>query len=266
MRKWFLAIVLFVAIESIAFSQCIDREKIQKGYTFDNYKHSRSVKADTITYTQVYAFAQNDEVYQNGNYLVNDAIDIKQAANNIRKYRQKGENAIKAYAGNKFFSELHFKLAVIVYPERVEVPIGNGHSKIEIMYKKIKDQFKYVYLYDFKADSISSCEFRFQVDRFGKVILNFELPPKGRYKPINKHFTYCQLIHIARKAQTHIDPIRSIKLCYNINNKRFYWIISQDISDKALGSHYYNYVQIDAADLSKVKKAKGLYEMGITEQ
>ena len=269
MIKMLLVMVLLIITEQIAFSQCIDHERIRQGSPFSSYKHSRYVNTDTITYTDVYYFDANGKVdgdYGNGNYLVNDAIDIKQAATDAQKYRLKVENAIKAYAGNRFFSELHFNFTAVLYPERVEVPIDNEHRKIEVVYEKIKDDFKYVYFYDFKADSMSSCEFRFEVDRFGKIIPRFDFPPKDRYRPINKHFTYCRLINIARKAQKHIDPIGSIQLNYNVDTERFYWVILQDISDKPPGMHYFYEIQIDAADLTKVKQKRDLGEIGIPQE
>ena len=235
---------------------------------FSNHKHSRNFNNDTISYTGVYYFDPDGKVfdiYRNGNYLVKDAIDIKQAAASVLKYRSKIENAIKAYAGDRFFSALQLKSMGVLYPERVEVPIDNEHRKIVVRYEKIKDDYKYVYLYDFKADSTASCEFSFDVDRFGNVIPRFDFPPKERYKPINKTFTYCQLINIARKAQKHIYPIGSIQLNYNVDSKRFYWVIFQDISDNSPGPQYCYEVQIDAADLSKVKQKRYRCEIGINK-
>ena len=85
MIKGLLVIVQLIIAGQTAFSQCIDHEQIQTGYPFSNYKHSRYIKKDTVTYTNVYYFDSNGKVYDDyskGNYLINDAIDVKQAAAN----------------------------------------------------------------------------------------------------------------------------------------------------------------------------------------
>ncbi len=276
MKKSLLTGVLLLLMTRFAFSQCIDKNQVQEGFQFTNYKHL-CFATDNTLYSTIYTFYPNGEVYDAGHYLVKNTIDIKQAAANASKYRHIADNTIKDYAGKSFFSELHFQSVSIEYPQPEWMPdsiLENSTlykedsvlRKLHKLAKKTEDNYIYCYTYEFKADSLSSYPFNLVVDKFGKVLRHFYFPPKNRYKPVNKHFTYCQLITIAQKAQKHINPIESIQLSYNSSEKRFYWIISQHIANEHKeGSYYYNVVEIDAANLSRVKRTRGALIAGPSE-
>jgi hypothetical protein len=276
MIKSLFTSVLLLLIGKFAFSQCIDKKLVKEGLQFTNYIHPR-FSSDNTPYSTVYTFYPNGEVYNAGHALVKNTIDIKQAAANASKYKYRVDNAIKVYASKRFFSELRFQSVSVEYPEPDWIPdsvlenstLYKEDSVLRKLHKlaiKTKDNYTYCYTYEFKADSLSSYPFNLVVDKYGRVIRHFYFPSKNQYKPLNKHFTYCQLINIARKSQKHIDTIESIQLSYNTSEKRFYWVISQHIADTHQdGSYHFNVVQIDAANLSKVKRTMGTLMVGPSE-
>jgi hypothetical protein len=224
-------------------SQCIDKNKIEFGgdYNFVNY----------MFLVPSYSFAIKGNTSRNWNVL-NDPIDIKQAPKRALIYKESVEDSIKKYAGKDFFSNLEFENVEIVYPEKYQTFIDSGRQDVTQKVCKAK----YFYFYQFKPDTLASYLIGIAVNKVGKIISPFNFPSKKYYKPIDKTFTYCKLINIARQAQKDIDPIKEISLQYDKVKKNFYWLISREIVNEKEGINYINQVEINAANLSDVKRVQ----------
>lgn len=234
-------LIVFTLIRMSVLSQCIGREKIVFGgdYNFVDY----------IFHCPTYSFAINGDTSKNWNIL-NDPIELKQAPAKALKYRRFVEVAIKKYSGAAFFADLKFIDVEVVFPDKFSA--FSGRSDVSQRYCKAR----YFYHYQFTPDTIAKYLIGIAVDDRGKIISPFTFPSRKYYRPVDKSFTYCKLIEIARKNQSKIDPIEDIKLDYDKKDKKFYWLISQAIVNVHEGRNDVNLVYIDASDLSKVKTVK----------
>jgi hypothetical protein len=235
-----ITVLLTIFIQYTAYAQCIDKEKIQYGGDYGHTKY--------IHLCPTYSFAFGGDTTKSWNILGNP-ISIQQAPANVLKYKRKVDDAIKAYAGNRFCSDLHFQSVDVVYPERLQAFKDSGRWEVTLKHYKAK----YLYYYEFEPDTASSYLIGVAVSKDGRIISPFNFPSKKEYKPIDKAFTYCKLIDIATKVQKHIDPIESIKFEYDTKRKRFYWRISQEVVNSHEGLNHLNQVFIDAADLTKTR-------------
>jgi hypothetical protein len=233
-----ITVLVLIFLATAAFSQCIDRQKIdwsEDGLFFD-YGYL----------TPSYSFAFKGDTSKQWNIQFAN-IDIRQAPANALKFKSKVDRAIKVFAGSEFFQNLKFDEVSVCFPERLKLFTDSG-AQVSLEHFKSK----YTYSYSFEPDSITGYNIVVAVNRFGKIITPFIFPSKRFYKPIDKSFTYCKLIEIARKAQKNIDPIDKISFEYDKKKKRFYWFISQALVNEHEGANYVNVVYIDAADLKKV--------------
>ncbi|SDE45210.1 hypothetical protein SAMN05216464_106190 [Mucilaginibacter pineti] len=239
-----LSFLFFLTVTSNCFSQCIDISKIEFGGDYDFYEY--------IFGCPTYSFAVHGDTSKNWNVL-NNAIDIKQAPKKALTYRNLVEKKIKQYSGLSFFTDLKFIDVEVVYPEKYN--LFKGRTDVTQRYCKAK----YFYHYQFQPDTVASYLIGIAVNEKGKIISPFKFPSKKDYKQIDKSFTYCKLLDIARNIQKDIDPIGKICFEYNEVGKRFYWLISQDLDSEKTheGLNYFNQVIIDASDFSKVKTVKG---------
>ena len=239
-----LLLILGIAIQLTTFSQCIDSTKIKWGgdYGFINY----------IRQCPTYNFAYGGDTSKHWNVL-DDAIDIMQAPIKVIELKHKVDAAIKNYAGKNFYSDVRFNSVEVVYPDKLKTFTDSGRGGLTLKYCKAK----YFFYYTFQPDRIGKGYLiGVAVDKYGKIISPFTFPSKNDYKPIDKTYTYCKLIDIARSTQKNINPIDEISLNYDKKNKRFYWFISQAIVDTHEGINYINVVTIDAANLSRAKTYK----------
>lgn len=232
------------ATDSTNNSKCISVDKLKYGggYSYTNY----------IWNCPTYSFAYGGDTSKNWNAL-DDAIDIKQAPPKVIELKNKIDHIIRAYAGSSFYALVKFNSVDVVYPDKLQALTDSGRTGLTLKHCKAK----YLFDYHFGPDTAKPYLFSVAVNKYGKIISPFPFPPKRYYKPIDKTFTYCRLIAIARKVQKNIDPIDEISLQYNKKSKRFYWLVAQAIPDDHEGLVHNNEVMIDAADLSKVKKTKG---------
>jgi hypothetical protein len=230
-------------LKCVAFSQCIEKKQIKYGgdYGFVNYIHL----------CPTYAFAFGGDTSKKWNVL-NDPIDIKQAPSNALIFKKKVELAIKNFSGNDFYSNLKFQSVDVVYPERLKLFRTEGRQGVTLKYYKAK----YFYYYQFKPDTSAAYLIGIAVDKNGKILSPFVFPAKKNYKSVDKDFTYCKLIQIAKSKQKDIDPIESISLEFDTKSQRFLWLISQAVVKPHEGTNSINQVTIDAANLSIIEVIK----------
>jgi len=242
--RFYATILIFLLTHLTIIAQCIDKEKITYGgdYGFVDYIHR----------CPTYNFAYGGDTLRNWN-MFGDPIDIIQAPKNLMDLKKKVEMQIKKYAGTKFFSKVKFKSVDVVYADKLKSFKAHGQLGVTLKFCKAK----YFFYYEFKPDTIATYHIGIALDNSGKIISKFHFPSKENYQPIDTSFTYCRLIEIARKSQHDIDPIAEIKFEYNEKEKKFYWLISQDILNKKEGLNYMNEVIIDAADLTKTVNTTG---------
>jgi len=129
----------------------------------------------------------------------------------------------------------------------------SGRQDVTLKYCKAK----YFFYYEFQPDSFATYHIGIAVDKKGKIISPFTFPSKNDYIPVDSNIDYCQFLSIARNNQPNIDPIKEIKLEFDPKEKRFYWLIIQEIVNIKEGRNEFNQVAIDAADKSRVISFKG---------
>ena len=227
------------------FSQCIDREKIKAGGDYGFTKYNWLCPA--------YSFADSGDTSKKWNVL-GDPINIQLAPQGTLTIKKHVEDAIKKYSGNDFYSNLKFNSVEIFYPERLRLFKRAGRQEVTL--RNYDHKTKYFFYYQFSPDTSASYLIGIAVNKYGKILSPFMFPPKKWYHPIDKSYTYCKLIDIARKAQPNINPIGSIELMLDTKSQRFLWLISQELVNSNEGLNYINQVTIDAANMSKVRIIK----------
>lgn len=226
------------------FAQCIEKEKITYGGDWGF--------VDFIHLCPTYNFVVNGETSKNWNVLT-DPIDIRQAPPDVLLLKQKVEKDIIEYSGADFFSKIKFYSVEVVYPDKLKHFKNSGRHSVTLKYCKAK----YFFYYEFKLDTLSIYHIGIALDKKGNIISKFNFPSKANYVPIDEKFDYCKLLDIGRKAQPKIDPIKDIKLEFDTETNRFYWLLTQEIVDSKEGINYFNQVQIDASDLNITKNITG---------
>lgn len=234
-----ITLLLSIIYKSSVFAQCINRKKINwsDDGLFYNYGYL----------CPAYFFSFGGDTSKKWN-IGFENIDIQQAPANALKFKQKVDQAIKDYAGKDFFKTLKFNNVEVSYPERLKFFKDSGAVLVTLAHYKCS----YTYNYSFEPDSLTGYNICIGVTSSGQIITPFIFPSKRFYKPINKSFTYCQLIEIAKKAQKNIEPIDRISFNYDKKKKLFYWTISQEVVSVHEGSNNINEVIIDAANFNKV--------------
>ncbi len=222
------------------FAQCIDKAKITYGGDWGF--------VDFIHLCPTYNFAFDGDTSKNWNVLT-DHIDIKQAPSEVLLFKQRVEKKIVEYSGANFFSKIRFNSVAVVYADKLD----GGRQNVTLKYCKAK----YFFYYKFRIDTFSTYHIGIALDKKGEIISKFNFPSKTNYSPIDEKFDYCKLIDIARKSQPKIDPIKDIKLEFDKETNRFYWLLTQEIVNKKEGINYFNQVQIDASDLNITKNITG---------
>jgi len=225
-------------------SQCLDREKISYGGDWGF--------VDFIHRCPTYSFTYGGDTSRNWNTLT-DPIDIMRAPPEVLRFKKIVDNKIRNFAGDIFFSKVIFNSVEVVYSDRLKTFVDSGRQDVTLKYCKAK----YFFYYEFKPDKVATYHIGIALGKSGNIINRFNFPTKDDYKIIDTTFTYCKLLEIARKAQPNIDPIKEITLEYNSKTKRFYWLLSQDLSNEKEGVNYFNQVSIDASDLTKASISKG---------
>jgi len=227
-----------------AFSQCIDKQKI--GFSGDWNSN------DVMHLCPIYSFAFNGDTSKNWHLFISSHYtDITQAPVKIFALKDSVDKQIKSFAGDSFYSKVHFSFVDIVYPEKLQAYKDSGLTP-SLKYCKAK----YVFYYQFNPDTNTIFHFRIALDKYGKIISKFDFPSKENYKNFDTSFSYCKIIDRAREVQKNIDPIREVTLEYNDKMKRFCWSISQDLINLKYGVGSYNRVYIDASDYSKTSTSK----------
>ena len=228
----------------MASAQCIDKEKITYGgdWEFTEYVHRCPM------YQFVYGGTESKEWG-----VLNNPISMSQAPAIVLQLKLRVEDSIRRYAGAKFYQQLHFNAVEMVVPEQLSHFKKEGRQDVTLEYCKAK----YFFYYEFKPDSLATVHYSVAVDKHNKIISSFKFPKASEYRPIDLSFSYCQLLRIAEQAQPNIKPVQTIRMEYDSEEKRFYWLISQEIIDQHAGKNHYNQVLIDAADLTKTRKSQG---------
>lgn len=228
----------------MASAQCIDKEKITYGgdWGYQDYVHR------CPTYQFAYEGTESKEWG-----VLDDPVSMFQAPAIILQLKQMVEDSIRRYAGAKFYQQLNFSSVEMVVPEQLRHFKKEGRQNVTLKYCKAK----YYFYYEFKPDSIASYHYGVAIDKHNKIVSPFIFPKASEYQPIDQTFSYCQLLLIAEQAQPNIKPVETIRMVYDRQEKRFYWLVSQEIVDEHEGLNNYNQVLIDAADLSKTKKRQG---------
>ena len=242
-RKLLIIVSLSITYASFAFSQCIDRTKIDWSRDGLFYDYGYLCPA--------YFFSFGGDTSKKWN-IGFENIDIRQEPANVLKFKQKVDKTIKNYSGENFFRNLKFNNVEVCYPERLKFFKDSGAVLATLAHYKCP----YTYSYSFQPDTLTGYNICVGVTSSGQITTPLIFPSKHYYKPINKSFTYCTLIEIARKVQKNIDPIDKISFDYDRKKKIFYWRISQAVVNIHEGSNKINEVIIDAADFNKVRTIK----------
>jgi hypothetical protein len=240
MKRIFLFLLCLIVVRVAAFAQCDDKPKIEFGGDFGFVKYMFNCPS--------YTFAYNGDTSKKWNVL-NNHIDINQAPKKVLLFKKMVEKTIKNYSGNKFFSDLRFYDVDVNYPEKFQAFKDSGRSGMLHKYSKAK----YFYYYRFGPNDTASYLIGVAVNKTGKIISPFTFPSKKDYKQIDKKFTYCELIDIARKVQKDIDPIADIRLEYDPMHKNFYWRIRRKLVNETEGLNKVCLVEINAANLMDAK-------------
>jgi hypothetical protein len=238
------ALACLLASGHRATAQCIDKEKITYGgdWEFTDYVHR----------CPMYQFAYGGTESKEWGVL-NDPISMSQAPAIILQVKKQVEDSIWRYAGTKFYQQLHFNAVEMVVPEQLSHFKKEGRQDVTLEFCKAK----YFFYYEFKPDSLATVHYSVAVDKRNKIISPFKFPRASEYKPINLSFSYCQLLRIAEQAQPAIKPVDTIRMEYDGKEKRFYWLVSQQIVNQHEGINHYNQVLIDAADLTRTRRRQG---------
>ncbi len=225
-----------------ASSQCIERKNI--GWSEDR------LFLDYGFLCPSYNFALKGDTSKNWNtHFAN--IDIRLAPPEVLKFKSKVDRAIKKFAGSKFCQNLEFESVQVCYPEQLKLFRDNG---ADVSLENFKS--RYTFSYSFQPDTITGYNITVAVSKYGKIITPFIFPSEHFYKPIDKSFTYCKLIEIAKKAQKNIDSVGNISFEYDKKKMKFYWHISQALVNEHEGANDIYVVDIDAADLKKITTYK----------
>jgi hypothetical protein len=240
----FLLFISLLTCGHLAAAQCIDQEKITYGgdWGYSDYIHR------CPTYLFAYGGTESKE-----RGVLGDPIAMTQAPAIIHQLKQMVEDSIRRYAGDKFYQLVHFEQVEMVVPEQLRHFRKEGRLNATMKFCKAK----YYFYYEFKPDSIASYHYGVAIDKHNKIVSPFKFPKASEYQRIDQAFSYCQLLRIAEQAQPNIKPVDTIRMVYDKQEKRFYWLVSQEIVNQHEGVNHYNQVLIDAADLTKVKKRQG---------
>jgi hypothetical protein len=239
-----LLLLSLIQVPFLIFSQCIDREKIKYGGDYD--------AVDYIHLCPTYSFAFGGDTSTLWNVLT-DPIDIMQAPKEILPLKHNIEQKIKNYSGEIFFNDLKFSSVEIVYKNKLKKFIDSGRQGVTLKYCKAK----YFFFYKYKPDTLATYLVGIAVSKKGTILNKFKFPSKKDFKSIDTHISQCKLVEIARKSQNNMDPIEEISFEYDDVEKKFYWLVSQEIVDMKEGENHFNQVRIDASNTSEVKKITG---------
>ncbi len=241
--RYLILFLLLIKTTSI-FSQCIDREKIKYGgdYGFVDYIHR------CPTYN--FSFGGDTTKFWN---VLDDPIDITQAPEEVIPLKQKIEEQVKNYCGDIFFQGLKFSSVEVVYKDKLKEFRDSGRQDVTLKYCKAK----YFFYYEFRPDTLATYLIGIAVDTKGIIMNKFNFPSKNDFKPVDINISKCKLVEIARKSQPQIDPIKEISFEYDEIEKRFYWLVSQEIQNIKEGKNNFNQVKIDASDLTKTRVITG---------
>jgi hypothetical protein len=227
---------------AFVFSQCIEKDKIKYGGDWAE---------DDLYYFPTYHFSYNGNTSKKWGVL-NDLIDIRQVENYILPIKVIVEKQIREYSGDLFFTRLKFNSVAIAYPDSIE-KFAERHPSCDIQSCK----YKYFFYYEFLADNDATYNIGIGADKDGKIISRLNFPNKSEYQSIDTTLTVCKVINLARQIDKKIDSIEGITFEYNLKTKRFYWLISQEVSEKKPGKNKYDQVIIDAADSTRIDKKNG---------
>jgi hypothetical protein len=231
-------------IDTTTAAPCIDPEKITYGGDWDYTAYIRQCP--------MYQFAYGGTESTEWGVL-NDPVSMSQAPPIVLQLKRMVEDSIRSYAGTNFFQQLHFNAVEMVVPEQLSHFKKAGRQDVTLTYCKAR----YFFYYEFKPDSLATYHYGVAINEYNKIISPFKFPKASEYQPIDQRFSYCQLLRIAEQIQPDIEPVNTITMEYDQQEKRFYWVVSQEIVNQRAGVNYYNQVLIDAADLTKTKKKQG---------
>ncbi len=228
-------LLLFLLISfKLSFCQCIDNQKIDYGgeREFPKYQYL----------CPTYNFVNNGDTSKHW-LFIND-IDIKQIAKEIDPIKEHVEHQIKKVAGPLFYSRVKFSCVTVVYPDSIKQYIEGGHKETTTKYCKAK----YCFSYFFTIDTNVAYVIDIAVNSKGHILSKLHVPSRYQYVPVANNMTVCKAIQIARKTSNRIDPISRVVFDYDEKRHRFYWLISQEITNHKEGINNVNQVYIDAAN------------------
>jgi hypothetical protein len=185
--------------------------------------------------------------------VLDDPIDIAQSPKEVIPLKQRIEEQVKAYCGDIFFKDLKFSSVEVVYKNKLKEFRDSGRQDVTLKYCKAK----YFFYYEFKPDTLATYLIGIAVDKNGTIMNKFSFPSKEEYKTVDINISNCKLVEIARKTQPQIDPIKEISFEYDEVEKRFYWLVSQEIQNIKEGRNSFNQVIIDASNLTRTKAITG---------
>ena len=244
MKSTICLLLLFTLSLNIR-SQCLDEEKLTYGGDWAGI--------DYIFFCPSYTFAFNGDTVKQWNIL-NDPIDIYQIKDEIFPIKANLEAQILKFSGKKFFDDLTFVSVEVVYPDSIEkfsnrMPSCNLDSC----------RTKYFFSYDFIPIENVHYHIGIAVNEYGKILNKFNFPAKKHYKMIDKGLTICDILEVAKKYKTQIEPIEDIKLRYNEKEKKFYLVVSQGVKERKEGIYQCNELLIDASNKKQVKVVKSAF-------
>lgn len=239
-----ILLVSLLVVSQLATAQCIDSTTVTYGgdWGYSDYIHR----------CPTYQFAYGGTESKDWGVL-DDPVSMAQAPAIILQLKHAVEDSIRRYAGPQFYQQLHFSSVEMVVPEQLRYFKKEGRQNVTLKYCRAK----YYFYYEFKPDSLASYHYGVAIDKHNKIVSPFQFPKASEYQPVDLTFSYCQLLRIAEQVQPDLKPVAHIKLVCDKQDKRFYWLVSQEVVNEHEGVNQFNQVLIDAADLTKTRRSQG---------
>jgi hypothetical protein len=240
--KIIIVVFSFVFIVLDLSAQCISQDKITSGGDWSNY--------DYTYFCPAYNFAYNGNKDKEWS-TVSDPIDINLVGKQIFPLKKKIESIIKRFAGEEFYSKIKFCSVDIVYLDSLEkfedrMPSCNMN----------KCKAKYFFNYLFSPVEGARYNIGIAVNKDWKIVSKFNFPSKKDYQVVDTSLTICKIVKIAESFKSRILPIKSIRLDFEPNENKFYWVVEQEATNEKDGLNNYYDLYIDAFNYRKTKFVK----------
>jgi len=214
MKTLILTFILFFCV-FIVYAQCIDKEKITYGGDWSDYDYTYFCPTYNFSYDGNKSKEWND---------IDDPIDINQVGKQVFPLKKHIESLIIRYAGMSFFNKLKFSSVLIVYPDSLE-------KFADRMPTCCMDscRAKYFFYYLFSPIKEAKYNIGIAVSKDWKIVNKFNFPSKKDYRVVDTSITICRVVKIAETFKNKILPIDNIRLDYDSKDKKFYWIVKQEV-------------------------------------